>query len=105
MKLKEQIKEYLEDEPKARERRWRSRVVWNILNAKYHKEIISRDFFINEAFKEIQNINRLIRKIQQDYPELQGKDYEDKYVLEKNYQSDLGYEGKYYQDLKFFNNL
>jgi len=111
MKLKEQVKIYLEENPRARERRVRANTVWEILKDRFQLEqlgenmMIDKRFFIDEAFTEIQNINRVVRKVQQDYPELRGRDYEDKYILEKNYQSNLGYEGRYYQDLKFFKNL
>lgn len=99
MTLKQQIKFYLEVEPRARERRNRYRTIWNIMEERYHRDSWNKDFFI-EVGSEILSITRLINKVQEENSELQGEDYKDKNRLEQEVQVDLGYTPGYKQDLK-----
>jgi hypothetical protein len=105
------VREYLETEPRARERKNRARVVWNlleklekVLNRNQTIESMSKDFFINH-FSKIQSLNRSVNRIQQLYPELRGTDYEDKEVLEQEAQLEQGYTPGFNQDIKKLNTL
>ena len=94
------VTQYLEAEPKARERKVRARAVFRILQRKYpNLEAITIDNcadFIPEA----ESINRMIRKVQSEREELRGFDYGDKTELSQNYQLNvLNYEPGYYQDV------
>lgn len=103
MTLQNKVKEYLEYQPQARERKNRSRAVWNILTKKMYPqrniESVSKELF-DEYFVDIMSINRYILWVQQHYPELRGSDYEDKTNLEQKKKLELGYEPGHYQRSK-----
>lgn len=94
MTLKQKVKEYLELQPLARERRYRARTVWNILYDLHRYTELDKERFCN-LFSEIQSINRWITKWQQLDRSLRGSDYNDKFQLQQKAQIDLGYESGY----------
>ncbi len=100
MTLKEQVKELLVNQPLARERRNRARAVWKILEIRHACTEIGKDKFLDPYFTEIQTINRLILNIQQYEPDLRGKDYADKKILEQEKMLELGYSPGHFQDVK-----
>lgn len=100
MTLQQKVKNYLEIEPRARERRNRARAVWNILeqNQSVSGGVLLKLNFIDFVFREIISINRLINKVQQDHAYLRGEDYNDKKHLQQQAQTELGYEVGFYGD-------
>lgn len=100
MTLKQEVLKMLESYEPSRERVNRARSVWYILSNRTHKEILTKEDFLKH-FKDIQSINRIILWHQQHNPNLRGKDYGDKDVLEQETMMDLGYEpGHNYYDKK-----
>lgn len=91
------LKHYLEDNPRARERRNKVRCISNIMR-KYHPSL--KDFpneLMEEIVDEIIAYERYWRKILVDNPELQGTDYNTKKIMVQKKQIELGYESGYNQ--------
>ena len=99
--LEKLVTQYLEAQPKARERRLRSRAIFRILQQKYpNLEAITIDNCM-DFLPEAESINRMVRKVQAEREDLRGKDYDEngsKQMLEENYQLAIGYEPNYYRD-------
>lgn len=111
MSLKQDVVEYLESEPKFRERKNKDRGIVNLLARRYgvlgyllkRKEI---DIMTVVAIiKDAASIDREWRQTLQFNPPLRGKDYEDKKILEQEKQIELGYEVGYANDVKKLKNL
>lgn len=98
MTVYETIKSYCLREPKARERRNRSRAICNLLTEKYRLTDDKQKLI--EAFEDYESYSRLFRMVQMENPETRGQDYEDGKELAQKKQIDLGYESGYQQDLK-----
>lgn len=77
----DQVKQYLEEQPSARERKNKNRAICNMMIKKYIQEMVG----------DILNADRAWRKVLEDNPQLRGSDYEDKDQLEENKQRELGY--------------
>lgn len=86
--LKERVKDFLEKEPRARERRFRTRAIVNLLQPGLAEE--ERKALIS-LIEDAESANRYIRMLQQEDPTLRGEDWGDKTVLEQNKMLDLGY--------------
>jgi len=103
MTLKQQIKQLLEREPDARERKNRSRAVWYILSMRFSKihdtDSISKHDF-QDVFPEILSIVRTINQLQQFDVTLRGGDYEDGKILSQRKQIELGYEPGFHRNVK-----
>ena len=89
------VKNYLEQEPKGRERMNRDRAMVNLLLIKYPllKEV-PKDKLVNFAH-DFESYCRLWRKVLEENKDLRGKDYDTKQVVEENYMLNLGYEPGY----------
>lgn len=83
MTLRENVERYLENEPRARERKLRSRAVVNILLEFYPGLTGHKDTLI-EFCKDYETATRVWRDVLQFRPDLRGSDYGDKKVLEQN---------------------
>lgn len=98
--LEKTIKAYLEQEPRARERRFRNRTVWNILQKLHRFETLDKDTFC-KLYTKFDSVRRLICKVQEENENLRGQDYSpDKDILEQEKMLELGYQVRHYQDVK-----
>lgn len=102
MKIKNEVKTLLKNQPLARERHYRARAVWAILFKRHGYDTINKQVFC-ELFAEIASIDRWIRKVQEEDETLRGDDYGDKKILEQEKMLELGYEVGYYNDMKRLN--
>lgn len=87
--LKERVKDFLVAEPRARERRNRTRAIVNLLRPGLPE--VERIKLIS-LIEDAESANRYIRDWQLNDPTLRGTDYQDKTALEQRVQLDLGYE-------------
>lgn len=94
---RKEVEQYLEREPRARERSAKDRALVNILLARYPGVAlgIHWDFYSKEALialvQDYNSMDRSWRKILEERPDLRGKDYDSKDELEKEAQRELGY--------------
>lgn len=96
----EELKRYLEEEPRARERSQKDRGIVNVLLKRY-PDLASLDkTMLTEFVREHNNMDRSWRKILEENPSLRGSDYNEKTKLEQQKQIELGYEPGYNQDLQ-----
>lgn len=106
MTNKQKVEHYLEIEPKARERRNKDRALVNLLLKENYvvSDLISRNLITKERLidfcHEFTNFDRCWRKVTEEREDLRGGDYDEKTVLEQRAQINLGYEPRYYQDIK-----
>ena len=92
MKLEDQLKRYLQDEPRARERHNKVRAITNFMRRSHPTlQSISVDL-MSKFIDEIIALERYWRKILLDNPELRGHDYNTKKITVQNAQIRLGYE-------------
>ena len=92
----QRVKNYLEREPKARERHNRSRAIVNLLLEDYPDFMPLKDKLIS-AIHSADSYDRLFRKVQSECPELQGEDYSTKKIVEQRKQIELGYESGFFE--------
>lgn len=90
---KDSVKQYLEVQPLARERKNKNRALGNLLIEKYHLDI-PKDRMA-EIVGDVLNGDRYWRMVTKEYPELRGKDYNTKDIVEQEYELHLGYEVGY----------
>ena len=97
--LRREIEEYLEDEPRARERRFKDRALVNIL-LKKHPALsrVPKEVLIG-LVQDFNSLDRYWRMILMERPELRGVDYEDKVRYEQEKELGLGYEPRYRQNI------
>lgn len=84
------LEKYLEQEPKARERKNKNRAIGNLLIENYHLTISKET--MQEIVAETLSMDRKWRKTLEDRPELRGTDYDEKEVLAQRKELELGYE-------------
>lgn len=99
----ELIKNYLEKEPRARERHSRDRGMVNLLLEKYPEAgtgLLPKDKLINFCH-DFESYCRIWRKVLEENKELRGKDYDTKEIVEQNYQLSIGYEPGYNAKIPF----
>lgn len=107
--VKKKVNDYLKNETLFRERKnkykgivnllMRDHTILNALVEEYGDNGEGKKRVIN-LFIEFMTMNRWWNKLLKDNPELRGKDYNDKIILEQQKQIELGYEAGYYQDIK-----
>ena len=97
MSLKQTIKDYLEIEPKFRERRNKDRGITNLLLKRHPKlqnalqeRFLTKDDIVSIC-DEFASFDRLWRLALMENPKLRGADYEDKDHLEQEKMSEMGY--------------
>ncbi len=84
MTLYKRIKDYLEKEPRARERKTHKRAVVNVLLEAYPSlKDIPKDTLI-EFCADFENGTRYWRDVTEMFPHLQGSDYGDKKICVQN---------------------
>jgi len=83
------LEQYLEQEPRARERKNKNRCLGNLMILKYGVDIPKDK--MADMVGEILNQDRKWRKILEDRPDLRGKDYGEKEELENLKLIELGY--------------
>lgn len=101
---KDKLKTFLEQNTWARERKNKNIAVAALLYDEPDKLIRIKDKqsrvrAFADLIREANNLDRCWRKILEEYPEIRGKDYDDKVVLEQQAKIDLGYEPSYPQPL------
>lgn len=92
--MKKDLYQYLVNEPRARERKFKDRGVVNVLinKPRYHElRNIDKETLV-EFVREHETYMRSWRQILEKTPELRGKDYETKQKAVKNKLKELGYE-------------
>ena len=97
MSIKQQVKDYLESEPRARERREKDRALVNLLlkrhpklqNALEQREMTKDDLIA--IVQDFDSLNRFWRMILKECPGLRGQDYNDKDDLESDHLKLIGY--------------
>lgn len=88
--MKTEILNYLKEDARFRDRVNKNKGIANLIMKKYGVSISpdKRDDFIGD----ILSADRCWRKALEEYPELRGKDYDDKQILEQQTKISLGYE-------------
>lgn len=86
------VKDYLEKEPRARERKLHKRAMVNILLEDYQAlKNVQKETLIDFC-NDFENATRAWRKVTEENPSLRGTDYNEKDELVKLKQQELGYE-------------
>lgn len=89
--LKKDIEEYLEREPRFRERKNKDAGIANLLMRKYPAlQSLSRETVI-AIVNEYTSMDRSWRQLLERRPELRGSDYDEKVALEEKKLAELGY--------------
>lgn len=111
MNLKQSVQDYLEDDPRFRERSNKDKGIVNLLARKYHvlhnamnDGLITRDMLV-AIIQDASTADRCWRQALQNNPNLRGTDYEDKKILEQEKQLELGYTPGYEKDVKALKKL
>ena len=90
--LKNLVKNYLETEPRFRERKNKTRGLVNLLIKRYPAiEGIPKQI-LEDVCADFASMDRSWRQTLEHYPHLRGSDYGDKEVLEQEKQVELGYQ-------------
>lgn len=96
--LKEKVIEYLETEPRFRERKNKDRGIVNILLKRYsslknalEQHLMSKDD-LTAIVQDYASLDRAWRKALEDDPRLRGSDYDEKDRLEAETMAKLGYQ-------------
>jgi hypothetical protein len=98
--FKQKVKEYLENEPRFRERSNKDRGIINMLIIKYPMiSSIRKETFIS-IVQDYSTMDRYWRQILDENEGLRGRDYVDKKRLVQEKQIELGYEVGYNRDMK-----
>lgn len=88
--LQGQLYRYLQEEPKARERRAKDRALCNLLIRNYPAlRNIPKETLI-EVVRDFNALDRYWRLLTSLHPELRGSDYDTKQVVEERKQLQLG---------------
>lgn len=90
--MKYELKTYLENEPRARERRNKDRAIVNLLLKHYPSLASVKKEILVEFVKDHNTLDRSWRQLLQEYPRLRGSDYDQKEVLVQQKRIELGYE-------------
>lgn len=88
--IHEDVKTYLETEPRFRERSAKNRGIADLLIARFGLQIERGQ--LSEIIATAASMDRSWRKILKDTPALRGSDYQSKDELEREKQSELGYD-------------
>jgi Zn-dependent M32 family carboxypeptidase len=89
--LKPIVKNYLEEEPRARERKNKNRGLAHLLKRRYPSISHLPNQYIEDIVHDTLVMDRAWRKILEDNENLRGKDYAEKDILEDEVQIDLEY--------------
>lgn len=92
------VLDYLKGDPRFRERKNKNVGIANLIMRKYGIEL-PRDKR-NDIIGDILTADRSWRKHTNENPELRGKDYDEKEVLEQKAEINLGYTPGHEEDLK-----
>jgi hypothetical protein len=96
----EEIKNYLEKEPRSRERSLHQRGMVNLLLDKYPDLFpVPKDKLVDFCH-DFESYCRIWRKVLSENENLRGQDYETKQIMEQEYQIGLGYEAHHFEDIK-----
>lgn len=96
----EDIKNYIEQEPKGRERRNRDRAMVNLLLVKYPiLTEVPKDKLVDFAH-DFESYTRIWRQVLSENINLRGLDYDTKRIVEENYQMNLGYTPGFEQSIR-----
>lgn len=87
--MKQEIINYLETEPRFRERSAKWRGIADLLIKQYNLDIDRRK--LADIIADGSSADRAWRMALKEKPSLRGSDYQDKDELEENYQRELGY--------------
>jgi hypothetical protein len=105
MNQRKELTEYLQSEPRARERTNKDRAIVNLLVAHNPTlKTIDKNVLV-DLVKDHNSMDRMWRKILEERPDLRGADYWDKEILEQKKILNLGYEVGYSRDKKLLDKL
>lgn len=96
----DELKNYLQKQPLARERVNKDRAIVNLLLERYPRLADIDKLILIDFVKDHNSYDRAWRLVTAENPELRGKDYKDKRILEERKKLELGYTPTYYQDVK-----
>jgi len=98
--MKQEIENYLEEEPRFRERKNKDRGIVNLL-IKHHPilETVPKEILI-DMVKEYNSMDRYWRMITLEREDLRGNDYDTKEIVSQEKQIQLGYESNYYNNIR-----
>ena len=98
MKAYDRVKHLLEVEPKARERRNKSRAIAHLLIEKYNLTIDK--CLLTDIVGEVNTLDREWRAVTADNENLRGQDYSTGKIVAQEKQIALGYQPGYSQMIK-----
>lgn len=98
--MENQVLEYLQNEPKFRERHNKDRGIVNLLQLKYRTLLDIPKETLVAFIQDANSMDRYWRKLTGEHPEIRGNDYNTKKIVEQRKEIELGYEAGYYQDTK-----
>jgi len=98
--MENDVETYLRNEPRFRERHNKDRGIVNLLQRKYGVLTDIQKETLIAFIQDANSMDRYWRLLTGRYPELRGKDYETKKMVEQRKQVSLGYESGYFEDLK-----
>ena len=104
MNKKEQMENFLENQPLARERSNKNRAIANLL-LKGHPSLEIGKSLLTEIVGEALSIDRLWRKVLEEREDLRGSDYKQGKILSQEKQIELGYEPAHHRNIKALNRL
>lgn len=94
------LKNYLEEQPLARERKNKNRAIGNLLRENYPMlSTIPREY-LADVVGDVLTMDRAWRKVLEDNEHLRGDDYNQKTQLEEKMELELGYTPGFDQDVK-----
>ena len=93
--MKQQLKQFLEQHPKARERKHKNNAIAYFLRRDYPALDEIPINTLGEFVQAYNTADRMWRKLLDENEGLRGSDYEKKTQLSQNYQRNLGYEPGY----------
>jgi hypothetical protein len=88
----------LEAKESTRERKNKNKVIAYVLSKEFQIDLPLDK--LESVVKRVNTLDREWRKLLQDNPELRGKDYADKKILEQEKELELGYIPGHEQDVK-----
>lgn len=105
--LQQTIYDYLQRQPLFRERKNKDQGIVNVLIDKYPILATIPKRVLVDVVRDYNSADRYWRLLLDDnhHPELRGKDYDTKQIVEQTKEIELGYETDYDRNLKKFNNL
>lgn len=98
--MKDLVKNYLKEEPRARERLHKDRALVNLLIKRFPAMKWIEKGTLIRFVKDYSSMDRAWRQILEEHEELRGVDYNQKEIVSQKKQLELGYLPGYDNDIK-----